>query len=438
MGRAVRDSKLETRSARLRLPESRKPYWRLIERGLHVGYRRGPRGGVWFARRFAGNGRYAEIGLGPSDDMSDSDGISVLSFAEAQEAARKWWKAEARRTLGVEPEQAGPYTIADALQDYFTARERKGSKSVTKDRSYANTRIIPELGMIELSKFTPSRLRRWHENLAAKPKMVRTKANAEERAVKKHSADDADAVRARRATANRVLTILKAALNNAFQEHRVHSDEAWRRVKPFREVDAAVVRYLTEAECVRLVNACGSDFRDLVRAALLTGCRYGELAKLRAADFNPDSGTVFIRKSKGGKARHVVLTEEGQNLFAGLVAGKQQPALIFTRMTGEPWGNSHQQRPLDEASKRASIEPEASFHILRHTHASTLAMRGVPMGVIAAQLGHSDTRMTEKHYAHLAPSYVAETIRAHFPRLGINGATNVASHSPNRREAIGG
>lgn len=44
-------------------------------------------------------------------------------------------------------------------------------------------------------------------------------------------------------------------------------------------------------------------------------------------------------------------------------------------------------------------------------------MRGVPMGVIAAQLGHRDTRMTEKHYAHLAPNYVAQTIRANFPKL---------------------
>jgi hypothetical protein len=41
------------------------------------------------------------------------------------------------------------------------------------------------------------------------------------------------------------------------------------------------------------------------------------------------------------------------------------------------------------------------------------------MGVIAAQLGHSDTRMTEKHYAHLSPSYVADTIRANFPNLGL-------------------
>jgi hypothetical protein len=42
------------------------------------------------------------------------------------------------------------------------------------------------------------------------------------------------------------------------------------------------------------------------------------------------------------------------------------------------------------------------------------------LGVIAAQLGHADTRMTEKHYAHLAPSHVAQTIRANFPVLNLS------------------
>jgi integrase len=78
-----------------------------------------------------------------------------------------------------------------------------------------------------------------------------------------------------------------------------------------------------------------------------------------------------------------------------------------------------------EACQRAKIKPAVSFHVLRHTHGSTLAMRGVPMGVIAEQLGHADTQMTEKHYAHLAPSYVADTIRAHFPTLGITGEHSV-------------
>jgi integrase len=52
-------------------------------------------------------------------------------------------------------------------------------------------------------------------------------------------------------------------------------------------------------------------------------------------------------------------------------------------------------------------------------------MKGVGLGVIAAQLGHADSRMTEKHYAHLAPSYVADTIRAHFPTLGIGADETV-------------
>jgi hypothetical protein len=57
-------------------------------------------------------------------------------------------------------------------------------------------------------------------------------------------------------------------------------------------------------------------------------------------------------------------------------------------------------------------------------------MRGVPMGVIAEQ---SDTRMTEKHYAHLAPSYVADTIRAHFPILGIAGGDPLVPMQRRRR-----
>ena len=92
---------------------------------------------------------------------------------------------------------------------------------------------------------------------------------------------------------------------------------------------------------------------------------------------------------------------------------------IFTRDDGNAWRASHQKRRLEDACARAAIEPPATFHILRHTYASALAGRGVPMGVIAAQLGHADTRMTEKHYAHLAPNYVADTVRAALPPLGV-------------------
>jgi integrase len=75
----------------------------------------------------------------------------------------------------------------------------------------------------------------------------------------------------------------------------------------------------------------------------------------------------------------------------------------------------------------ARIAP-ITFHGLRHTYASRLAMNGVPLGVIAAQLGHSDTRMVEKHYGHLAPSYIADTVRAAYGSFDIVETDNVVPH----------
>ena len=80
---------------------------------------------------------------------------------------------------------------------------------------------------------------------------------------------------------------------------------------------------------------------------------------------------------------------------------------------------------LVAALKPPFVSEASKFHVLRHTHGSMLAMRGVPMAVIARQLGHADTRMTEKHYAHLAPNYVADVIRSSFPNLGIADSSNV-------------
>jgi integrase len=157
------------------------------------------------------------------------------------------------------------------------------------------------------------------------------------------------------------------------------------------------------------------------------------VSRSSATPSNADAGVVTVRESKAGRPRHVVLTHEGQRLFATLTAGKVGNDPIFTRRDDGVWRKSHQLRPMLEACNRAKIKPAVSFHVLRHTHGSTLAMRGVPMGVIAEQLGYADTRMTEKHYAHLAPSYVADTIRAPFPTLGIACESTVR---PMRRKRL--
>jgi integrase len=139
-----------------------------------------------------------------------------------------------------------------------------------------------------------------------------------------------------------------------------------------------------------------------------------------------------VRASKSGKPRHVVLTDEGREFVSQRTAGKLGSARLFLRANGKPWSKSEQQRPLGAACARAKIDPPVNFHGLRHTYASRLAMRGVPLAVIAAQLGHADTRMVEKHYGHLSPSYLAETVRTAFGSLGLLEPSTVVAMGGSR------
>jgi integrase len=369
--------------------------------------------------------------------------VHVLSFAQAQEAARLWFGELARKDRGEAP--TGPLTVRACLNQYLTWFEAH-RKSGVDTRSRIESHIAPALGEIQCAQLTTAEIRKWLRDVAISPARLRSRRDGSKPNVRALDKADPDAVRARRASANRTLTILKAALNRAWREGKIASDAAWRRVEPFEEADAARVRYLTVAEAQRLLNACAPDFRPLAQAALASGARYGELAALRVSDFNPDSGTLHVRTSKGGKGRHIVLNDEGVALFRQLTAGRIGHELMFRnegrisraieqermrlQKAGLPadavpvqdkgdWRASEQARPMAEACERARIKPAASFHVLRHTWASLAVMNGMPLMVVGRNLGHADTRMVERHYGHLAPSYIADAVRAAAPRFGF-------------------
>ena len=422
MARTVKNPKIDSRTARLRLEPRKEPFWTPISAGCSLGYRRGAKGGTWVGRFRKEDGKQTYEALGAADDARDPDGLTVFSFAQAQERARGFFDRSAREAAGHEMAPSGPYTVADAMTDYLGERERKGSKGVRADRYAAEARILPELGHLEVRKLTAGKIKAWLTGVANSPKLRRTVKGAPTRTTAEVDLTDPDAVRARRATSNRLLTVLKAALNFAFHENLVGSDEAWRRVKPFKETDQPVVHFLSADECRRLVDACHGSFKDLVRGALVSGARYGELCRMKVEDYQASSGMITVRQSKAGRARHIALTDEGQRVFSALANGRKGRDLLFTRHDGMPWGPSHQQRPLAEAAEAARLDPPPTFHILRHTLGSALAAKGVSLQVIADVLGHADTRVTERHYARLAPSYIADTVRAALAPMGIMDA----------------
>ncbi len=420
---------IDSPTARGKLKASGKPYFVAggVD-GLHLGYRKGKDAGKWVSRQYVGGEKYVVKTIGIADDLSPSgkgpkveaDGAKVLTFNQAQEKAR----ALALAAKQPESKPSLPFTVNEALDAYFAHLDADQGKSVADAMNRADRLIRPTLGKILVADLTRDEIRDWRNAVGAMPRHTRGKKGMVSRALESPKTEEE--TRKRHASANRTLTVLKAALNRAFEDGKAISDAAWRAVKPFREVESARVRYFTVEEVRRLVNAAQGDFRALVNAALFTGCRYGELVRLKVGDFNPDAGTVFVGKSKSGKARHVVLTDEGQTFFRQLIAGRASEDLMLKRADGGAWGVSHQLRPMREICERAGIAA-AGFHTFRHTSASLLVMAGVPLPVVAKNLGHADSRMTERHYAHLAPSYLAETIRKFAPTLGTVEDSNVKS-----------
>jgi integrase len=432
MAGTVKHARLESPSARNRLKRGRQPHWQaLVDGKVHLGWQcwKGDAAGRWVLRRYIGNRKYRVTTLGLADDAAKADGARVLSFEQA--AAKGSAMVEAPNNGKIER-----LTVRQAIDRYIEHKRDQG-QPVHDIISRGTAHILPSLGDLVVAELTPEQLRKWLATMAAAPAQNRPKAG---KLQYREAPNSDDAVRARRASANRVLTMLKAALNHAYDEGHVGNRDAWgRKLKPFENVEVARVRYLTVDEATRLINASNLEFRPLVQAALETGCRYSELARLNVVDFQivqqlvqknghleeTDVGQVTIRKSKTGKPRHVTLTPEGAEFFQQHCAGGAGNEPMFHHADGKRWEKSEQARPMREACEHAKIKPRISFHILRHTWASLSIMRGVPLLAVATNLGHKDTRMVEKHYGHLAPSYITEVIHAGAPRFGIAAPTSV-------------
>jgi len=419
MAGARKDSRLGTRTARASLKARHQPYWLNIGEGVALGYRRGPQGGSWYCRVYEGAGKYRQDYIAGADDHLDANAETVLTFYQAQERARQLAKQrEKQRGIGVKADA----TVSQAAERYL-AWFREHRKAVRETEHVVNAHILPMLGDSRLDALTTPQLRTWLEGLASQRARVRSaKAKPKYRPAPK----TADEKRARRSTANRILNVLKALLNRAFQDGLVADDTAWRKLKPFAKADEARIRFLSDAEGLRLVNACPADLRALVRAALLTGARYGELVRLRAADVNVKAGQVYVAQSKSERPRHVPLNPEGIALFKALATGKTGEALIFTHADGREWGKNHHVRPLLQACEVAKIKPAVAFHELRHTYASHLAQAGVDLLTISKLLGHSDTRITSKHYAHLADKTLAAAVTK-LPSFGTDEGSKIAA-----------
>jgi integrase len=424
--------KLNSKAAREELKPRHPQYWSEIDRGIHLGYRKSTTGGTWYVRRFT-NGKYIVKRIGLTDDNQPANGITVLNHKQARRKATDY---EDILETFEQPQHPALFTVSDAVKDYLEWY-RANRKAYEHTKAMCDGHIIRKLGNVPVAMLTTPQINKWVQHIATAParsskgnprppfgeKVATGELNRVGNPVFKYREIPIeqwteDMKRRRKSTANRVLTVLKAALNYAWRNDKVEDPGAWQKVRAFHGADAPKIKYLTEAEASKMLQAASDDFRPMAMAALLTGCRYGELCRLQVSDFA--NGQIFIEKEKSDKPRHVPLSDEGIKFFKALARGKAKTDLLLTHQDGSNWDRSHQSRPMRRACEKAGIDP-VGIHVLRHTYATLLlrtdGSQGVSIRYVAALIGDS-VATCEKHYGHVIQDDLQKEVARKLPSFG--------------------
>jgi integrase len=392
MARSVRKASLETRTARLKLPVARKPLFIRIGPGLSLGYRRNQVAGTWVLRIADGKGGAITRAIGTADDLTEADGATVLNFWQAQEKAQ----SVARSSNG--PDVPKPLTVGRAAEVYLEKLEAKNPRTARDTRGRLNLHFLNKFGDELVTNLTKSKLEAWLNSMPLK-------------------SVDREAVRKSKDTANRVLSMVKAALNHALRDpaNGITDDHAWRLVKPYHGVATPRATHFSEAQARALIDATPDrEFADLLTAGFLTGARYGELIASSVRDFDENAKTLSVDGKTG--PRTVILQPEAVVFFRSVCGDRAGDEPLLRRGDGARWNRSHQQRRMALALERAELDREGTFYALRHSYISRAIEGEVPLNIIADNCGTS-VRIIETTYAKVLANNRRQFIERGAPSL---------------------
>ncbi len=202
-------------------------------------------------------------------------------------------------------------------------------------------------------------------------------------------------------TIRKEVAVIQHALNLAVTEWELLSENRAAGVK-LPKLPEGRTRYLTPTELKAALEAAPQWMRAPIALAAFTGMRRGELLSLRWLDVDLPGRRVYLRETKNGRMRVLVLNDLAAQVLASLPQGAPA-APVLPDVDGQK---------LSVYTKRlfAAVGiQDASYHSLRHTHASWLAMEGVKLHTIGEALGHLTPRMTVR-YAHLSPEYMGSAV----------------------------
>lgn len=427
MARALRDSRLDTRTARLKLRISGAPYWQKLGPELHIGYRKGTRARTWLMRRYLRDRAkpYVVEAIGEADDLVDANGGTILTFFQAQDRAR----ARARELADRDRlEKLGPVvTVRSAVKEYVSAREKrdaarsetrrvapdeatKGMKRDARSRLQKHVLAIEKLADKRLAALTVEDLMRWREGLAFAPGSVQRIVN--------------DFKAALNASARRARDQLPPTIRDTIKDGLATTKATPAVAREAQVLSDADVRAIVAAAW--FVDAAGvweGDLARLVLALAATGARFSQLIRMTVADVQA-TRLMVPSSHKGREVKHVAhvavrVGEDVLDALAVITAGRGAAEPLFLRPHWEqtgiaqwvkrrrvPWyAAAELTRPWSAIAKRAGLAASLVPYSLRHSSIVRGLRAGLPVRLVAA-LHDTSSAMIERHYA----AYVVDAL----------------------------
>jgi len=371
-------------------------------------YKRKYRSGkaVWYYQ-FAppGSSRLAQ-------NLITESGFATKQAATDAEAARRiaeQKKTEARKRGAPRVAAALPTTLAMLLAEFMKQHAEEKLAPKTIERYYEMAEYIaPELAAMPLTAITPLHLNReWSRLLASGGHTRKTKAP---RAMKPK-------------TVRNIAGLVSSAFVRAIRWGLITTNPVTNSEPP--KVRKRIGMALVTSEQERMVEGavgpwCLGAFLEVCRGS---GARRGEVLALRWSDIKDGSANIdrslcqtraglVFKGTKTERPRDVKLPEatmpilerhrERQNGYRAQFGPRYRADLdlIFANTDGTPLKPNSVSGTVSRICKQAGLPKGASLHVLRHSHASQLAERGVDLPTISERLGHSSVRTTADIYAH--------------------------------------
>lgn len=317
--------------------------------------------------------------------------IGAKRFRRAIEARDRYEAREIecslRKELVAQSENAGANMMFSAFAAMWVRRYVRIRLRRSTQKNYSQVieqHLIPRLGRLPLRGITRDVIARLTEDVLRGGRTAKT--------------------------VNNILFVLRRSLNAALEWDFLAAvpKMTYLKVAPPR------FDFLTPIESDRLIAHAKPEWKLLFLCALRTGLRAGELIGLRWDDVDLGRGQIAVRRSrvdgvenapKNNRFRYVPIARD---LLAELASERRKTGYVFQTILDEPVTRAAAACQLNGTMKRAGLRP-IGLHVLRHTFASQLAMKNVPLLAIQMLLGHSTLEMTRR-YAHLAPDFLRDVV----------------------------